>query len=315
MASSDFTTVFFDDFNGNSLDRSIWNTVYSGTYWNDAFSWTPDQIEVGGGQLTIPIEDGPDGWTSGGISTIPDGQSFGSYEFRARIEPGQGTAAAILLWPSDNSWSDEVDIIETNRGDRDGFAFTNHGNPWETQYIDVDVSNWHTYRLEWTPGELLLTVDGREVGRMTNDVPTQQMSFGIQGMVMTDADKWFGGGPNGSTPSRVDIEVDWVHVSAYTPGEGAADEGGQAQGRRPAASPAMAADDEAWDEEADADAGDGAADGPVPGLTWMEAAEMYLAVDGDWEGSWANQVEAGQITVEDVAYRLQAGEGTLDPWA
>ena len=53
-------------------------------------------------------------WTSGGLSTIPDGQTYGSYEFHARIDVGQGTAAAILLWPSDGQWTDEVDIVVQN---------------------------------------------------------------------------------------------------------------------------------------------------------------------------------------------------------
>ena len=303
MASSDFTTVFFDDFNGNSLDRGIWRSVYSGDYHNGAFAWSPGQIEVGGGQLTLPIENDGSGWAAGGLSTIPDGQTYGSYEFRARIDAGQGTGGVILLWPSDNSWSDEVDIIETYRANRDGFAFTNHGTPWETQYIDVDVSDWHTYRLDWTPGELLLMVDGQEVGRMTHDVPSQEMSFGIQGHVFDASESWFGGAPDRSTPGRVDIEVDWVRVSSYTPGAGTAE----------------SIDD--WNEPATGSAGrtslvvDDDEDGPVPGMSWMEAAEMYLAVDGDWEGSWVNQVTAGQITVEDVAYRLSQGQGTLDPWA
>jgi beta-glucanase (GH16 family) len=220
MASSDFSTVFFDDFNGNSVDRGLWRTLYSGEYGNGAFSWTPGQVSVHSGVLDVAITRQGGDWVAGGLSTIPDGQTYGSYEFRARIEEGQGTAGVILLWPSNNTWSDEVDIVESHRANRDSFAFTNHGTPWETQYIDVDVSDWHTYRLDWTPGELTLYVDGRQVGQMTNDVPDQPMSFGIQGHVLADHEWWYGGGPDGSTPGQVNIEVDWVHVSSYTPGQG-----------------------------------------------------------------------------------------------
>ncbi|NGM24262.1 glycoside hydrolase family 16 protein [Roseomonas stagni] len=217
---ADFSTVFFDDFNGGSIDRGNWRTLYSGEYGTGAFSWTPSQVSVHDGILDVAITRQGGGWVAGGLSTIPDGQTYGSYEFRARIEEGQGTAGVILLWPSNNTWSDEVDIVETHRGNRDGFAFTNHGTPWETQYIDTYVADWHTYRLDWTPGELTLYVDGQQVGRMTNDVPDQPMSFGIQGHVLADHEWWYGGGPDGSTPNQVNIEVDWVRVSAYTPGQG-----------------------------------------------------------------------------------------------
>ncbi len=217
---ADFSTVFFDDFNGGSLDRGNWRTLYSGEYGNGAFAWQPNQVSVHSGILDVSIERQGGGWVAGGLSTIPEGQVYGSYEFRARIEEGQGTAGVILLWPTNNTWSDEVDIVETHRGDRQGFAFTNHGNPWETQYIGTDVADWHTYRLDWTPGNLTLYVDGQQAGRMTHDVPDQPMSLGIQGHVLADSEWWYGGGPNGSTPGEVNIEVDWVRVSAYTPGRG-----------------------------------------------------------------------------------------------
>jgi hypothetical protein len=304
MASSDFTTVFFDDFNGGSVDRSLWRSLYSGEYGNGAFAWTPGQIDVGGGLLEIGIERFGDQWLAGGLSTIPDGQTYGSYEFRARIDEGQGTAGVILLWPSNNTWSDEVDIVETHRGDRDGFAFTNHGNPWETQYIDADVSEWHTYRLEWTPGQLLLSIDGREVSRMTNDVPDQPMSFGMQGHVLADWERWYGGGPDASTPDRVEMQIDWVHVSAWTPGNG--DGGGNGGG----ASSVSAWQAPAWEASTSTNS-----DGPAEGWNWIDAAQAYIAGDGTWEGSWRNQVATGQISVEEVALRLEAGMGSWEPWA
>jgi beta-glucanase (GH16 family) len=281
---SDFTQVFHDDFNGTSLNRDNWNALYSGHYGNGMFRWDPGQLEVGDGKLTIATEKHGGAWVSGGLSTIPEGQTYGSYEFHARVDAGQGTAAAILLWPSDNRWTDEVDIIETHKPQREQFAFSNHGNPNETQYIDVDVSDWHTYRLDWTPGSLKLYVDGRERASMTNDVPDQQMSFGMQGHVLAADEWWFGGAPDGSTPGRVEIEVDWVKVSEWTPGEGTAPD--------PVSYGAPAMDD-----------------------GWLDAARRYLENDGTWEGSWRNQVASGQISLEDVASRIQDGLGNPDFWA
>jgi beta-glucanase (GH16 family) len=294
---SDFTPVFRDDFNGTDLNRDVWNTLYSGTYWNGAFAWDPSQVELGGGVLTIATERQGGFWESGGLSTIPEGQTYGSYEFRARLDEGQGTSAVILLWPTSNQWTDEVDIVEAYRADRSFFAFTNHGDPNETQFVQVDVSEWHDYRLDWTPGALVLSVDGQERSRITTDVPSQPMSFGMQGHVHAASETWFGGAPDGSTPSRVELEVDWVKVSAWTPGQGT-DQPAQAD-----AAPAQVVD-------ATADTSV-AADG---GTDWLAAAALYVQNDGTWDGSWRNQVASGQITLEDVAARLQSGLGQWDFW-
>lgn len=299
---SDFTTAFRDDFNGSSIDRSTWTSIYSGTYGNGMFDWTSDQIEVGGGHLTIATENEWGGWVSGGLATIPHGQTYGRYEFRARFDEGQGTAGAILLWPSNNVWTDEVDIVETHDPSRDSFAFTNHGGSNETRYINIDVSDWHTYQLDWTPGSLVLRVDGNEVARITDHVPSQEMSFGMQGMVMGHGDTWFGGAPDGSTPDRVEIEIDWVQVSRWTPGEGNSSNSWEN-------SSSEEWEDDSSDEEWGGDAAVQSAAAGAGGQDWIAAAELYLEHDGDWEGSWRNQVESGQMTVQDVANLLEAGHG------
>jgi beta-glucanase (GH16 family) len=287
---SDFTQVFFDDFNGNSLDRGNWKALYQGGYWNGMFSWEHDQLEVGDGKLTIATEREGGGWVSGGLSTIPDGVTYGSVEFRARFDEGQGTSAAVLLWPSSNEWTDEVDIIETNRAERDGFAFTNHGDPNVSLDIEgVDLTQWHDYRLDWTPGSLKLFIDGEERGHITTDVPDQPMSIGLQGHVHGANESWFGGAPDGSTPDRVETEIDWVRLSSWTPGQGDATPIATS-GAAPAPLAAAGELDQA-------------------GMDWLAAAERYVENDGTWDGSWRNQVADGQITLEDVAGFLQAGQG------
>jgi beta-glucanase (GH16 family) len=293
---SDFTEIFRDDFNGNSIDRSVWRTLYEGQYGNGMFRWDHDQLEVADGKLTIATERDGNGWVSGGLSTIPDGITHGSVEFRARFDAGQGTSSALLLWPSNNQWTDEIDIIETNRPQRDGFAFTNHGDPNTTLDIGGDMTGWHTYRLDWTPGSLNLFVDGQEKGQITVDVPVQQMSLGMQGHVHGANETWFGGAPNGSTPDRVETEVDWVRVSAWTPGDGT-------DASAPATAQLPVQDVTQFLSE-----GDGA------GTDWLAAAQRYVENDGTWEGSWRNQVGSGQITLDDVAGRLQSGFGNPDFW-
>jgi hypothetical protein len=285
LNSSDFSTVLYDGFDGGSLDRSSWRSVYSGEYHNDAFFWDPGQISVGGGLLTIDTEQSGGGWLSGGLSTIPSGQTYGRYEFRARMDEGQGTAGVILLWPSDGRWTDEVDIIETHRGDRSSFAFSNHGSPITTEYVNVDVSDWHTYQLDWVPGLLRLSVDGQVKSEITTDVPDQQMSFGIQGQVMAASDTWFGGAPDGSTPRSVALEVDFVHISSWNGSYGAG--GGASSGTTNSGTTTSGSGTPAWWETAEEE--DAAEESGTP---WWEASadEKEEESSDDWSGGnwWDN---------------------------
>ncbi|MGG5809772.1 glycoside hydrolase family 16 protein [Falsiroseomonas sp. CW058] len=303
---SDFTTVFQDDFSGSRLDTGIWRSQYSGQYGNGMFRWDPGQIEIGGGVLTIATERAGGSWVSGGLSTIPEGQTYGRYEFRARIEEGQGTAGVILLWPSDGQWTDEVDIIETHDPDRDSFAFVNHGSPWTTEYVRTDVDEWHTYALDWTPGNLTLYVDGREVASIDRDVPSQDMAFGIQGHVLGDDESWYGGGPDGSTPDRVEIEVDWVRVSAWTPGEGRDEQEPEAD----------AAEAGRWiAAEADEEAGEWDAAGWSGEAEW-NAGETDTAADDaeEDEDPLAAFTTDGEVDWEAVAAQVRANFEETGQW-
>lgn len=304
---SDFQTVFFDDFSGNSIDRSIWRTLYGGDYGNGMFSWDHGQLSVGDGKLTISTENVGDGWLSGGLSTIPDGQTYGRYEFRARFDEGQGTSGVALLWPSNNEWTDEINIIETHRGDRKEFAFTNHGEPNETQYIKHDLTDWHTYTLDWLPDQLVLSIDGEEVARMTHDIPDQPMSFGLQGQVTAAWEDWFGGAPDGTTPDRVDIEVDWVHALSWEPGAGSDDyaSNGGATGTATGGSPGKeAADKVAQDDGAEDDQDDGVQDDG----SW-DAAENG---DDSWEDDSWQDASSGDDAGEDASWNDASGD---DPFS
>jgi beta-glucanase (GH16 family) len=293
---SDFTQVFRDDFSGNGLNYDIWKAQYSGQYGNGMFRWDPAQLEVSDGKLTIATEQEGDGWVSGGLSTIPEGQTYGSYEFRARMDPGQGTASAILLWPSNNQWTDEVDIIETNKPGRESFAFTNHGDPNVTKDVGVDVSQWHDYRLDWTPGSLTLYVDGVEKSHIDVDVPAQDMSFGMQGMVMAAHEHWFGGGPDGSTPGRVETEVDWVKVSAWTPGAGTETE---------TAAPAS---------EVQAPVQEAAATEEVAAASSAVVAEASAAAAETSSDPWAQFMVGGQVDWNAAAAHVSANYEATGQW-
>ena len=219
-----------DEFNGTAIDRSSWPITYGGDamYWNGAFRWDNSQLSVGGGNLTIGLEKQADGiWETSGVATTPTdyapGHSFlyGKVEIRAKVsQEVDGAGPCFLLWPASNDhWPPEVDILETPHGDG---MFTNHWagpdgeDVYASTHFDVDTTQWHVYGVEWTPERLTMTLDGKAIKTLTDHIPTEAMTVGLQGHVGGADDAWYGNA-NASGADRVDIAVDYVRVYEYSP--------------------------------------------------------------------------------------------------
>ena len=226
---TEFRESFFEGFDGTALDRSKWTITYGGDqiYWNGAFRWNNSELSVSDGALHIGMSNQADGiWTTSGLSTTPTSWgpgyafTYGKVEIRAKTsQEVDGAGPCFLLWPAGNDhWPPEVDILETphNQG-----MFTNHWagpngeDVYESTQFDLDHSQWHVYGLEWTPDHLTMTIDGKAVKTYTGHIPNEPMTVGLQGHVGAPGD-WYGN-PNGSGVNHVDIAVDYVRVSEYSP--------------------------------------------------------------------------------------------------
>ncbi len=218
--------VYADDFNGTSLD-SGW-----GAYWGEPGGdpngfWDPTHVTVSGGQLVLsayqdssddPYDAGPNTYVSGGVKST-FAQTYGKYEVRMREPQSDGVTAVAILWPADNSWPPEIDYAETD-GLADNIDWTTlHYGADNTQVGEetpVNFSDWHTYGVEWSPGKLVYTLDGNDIATVDNaNVPDIPMVMTLQQQGWCSSPGDWGGCPNGTTPSVVDMDVDWV--VAYAP--------------------------------------------------------------------------------------------------
>lgn len=221
---SNYRTVLYDDFRGSSLNTGNWPVVYGGTANNGAFQYNAGNIHTGSDGLTIETTNSGGGWTTGGFSQGWRGQTYGLYQVHARVDPGQGTGPNIVLWPNDNVWpGPEIDLLEAPNGRGDAFM-TLHwaGADGSNQYTTIDtganVNDWHTYAVDWEPGQLTFYVDGSSIWSTTDHVPDKPMGLGMSGFVAAGSDSWYHGGPDGSTPSSVGLHVDWASISVPTGG-------------------------------------------------------------------------------------------------
>lgn len=123
----------------------------------------------------------------------------GSFSMRAKATGGDGNGAAFMLWPTSGVWSDgEIDFPEGNFEDSPS-AFHHSmtpGNEAEREQVGTGVSwrDWHTYTVDWVPGEsVTYSVDGTVLETITHDVPTtphrymfQTGNWGASGNLLID---------------------------------------------------------------------------------------------------------------------------------
>lgn len=169
-----------DNFNGNSIDKSKWNFVTGGGGFgnNELETYTnqPQNARVEDGHLVIQAHKDANGnYTSAKLTTQNKGDwTYGRYVIRAKLPQGQGMWPAIWMMPSDynlyTGWPacGEIDIMELLGNDPSTVYGTLHyGLPWThtgTSYTlpnNASFSNsYHTFTLDWEPGEMRWYVDG-----------------------------------------------------------------------------------------------------------------------------------------------------------
>ena len=201
-----------DEFNGSSLDKSVWSP-YTGKTTDGVGQHQEQNLSVADGLLTITSH----GRFSGGLSWDP-GQMYGRWEVRARAEAGNGYGPVLLLWPDAEDWpvGGEVDFLEIPKGDRKVNNFTVHygqDNSQNSTSQNGDFTQWHNYAVEWTPDHVAGFVDGKEIFRTTDQsqLPPRAMHLGIQQDVGPYGTDWIPARDD-TTPAAVKFQIDWVRI-------------------------------------------------------------------------------------------------------
>jgi beta-glucanase (GH16 family) len=214
--------VFSDNFSGSKLNLSKWRLYWGRPGGDPAGWWLPSHVKVSHGMLVISAyRDRAHGgqWATGGVSSAPGlAQTYGKYLVRFRMDAGFGVSHALLLFPANNTWPPEVDFSEDNGTGSVGVLATLHygaNDQHQFEKLPINVTQWHTLGVEWLPGSLTFTVDGRDWyvihGR---EVPSIPMAMDIQEATWPCRGSW-GRCPNFTTPRVVHLDVDWV--VAYAP--------------------------------------------------------------------------------------------------
>ncbi|WP_345242689.1 carbohydrate binding domain-containing protein [Pontibacillus salipaludis] len=265
--ASDWTLVWNDEFLTDDIDPDKWtydignwivdedgNGVAPG-WGNNEQEYYTDSSEnsyIEDGNLVIeakkeeePITDqfGSYDYTSAKLKTKGlFSKKYGKFEARMKLPEGQGYWPAFWMMPEDSvygNWpvSGEIDIMEAAGNDTSTIGGTIHyGEEWPNNTYTgdeyhfpegEDYTGYHTYSLEWEPGELRWYVDGElyqtlnkwfskgtnEAANYTFPAPFDQEFYMILNLAVGG---WYGGNVDGTTEFPGKMEVDYVRVYELT---------------------------------------------------------------------------------------------------
>ena len=195
-----YKLVWYDEFDGTSLDTTKWNyqtgtrDIYHGfdtNNWNwgndEEQYYTEDSVRVSDGSLVITATkqsiEGKD-YKSGRILTRDLASwTYGYFEARIKTPTGSGIWPAFWMLPQPSSYANvsnkyggwpangEIDIMEAKGRLGNVVDTTLHYGPvsegaWQSKYnstattLSSNTDEWHTYAVEWKPNYIKWFVDG-----------------------------------------------------------------------------------------------------------------------------------------------------------
>ena len=219
--NSSFKLVLDDEFNGTSLDTSVWspgwflqggsglsgpvNTAETAVYNSNLVSVSGGDLHLG--LISSPATRNGKTYQYQGSLVQENGWKFSYGYFEARVYLPASSPGVIANWPAwwldGQSWptDGEIDVVEGLQG---GAWSTFHNSAGaQGNQASGDFTGWHVFGVNWQPGKIDFYYDGKLQHTVTSGVTSspEQMIFD------NTIGQW--GGPL-LTPS--DMMVDYVHV-------------------------------------------------------------------------------------------------------
>jgi hypothetical protein len=214
-ALAGYKRSYVNDFKGKRVPAG-WN-VYTGVPGSDpGAQWGRRHVVVRGGLLQLNTWRDPayhDEWVSGGLCQCGHRQTYGAYFVRSRVT-GSGPTGVELLWPAGPGWPPEIDFNETGGGTTVSTATLHFGPTDQTvqQSITINMTQWHTWGVIWSPGSITYTVDGHVWGMIADpsEIPNEPMTLDLQQQASCTP------GQDYACPSSPQsMQIDWV--AEYAP--------------------------------------------------------------------------------------------------
>ncbi len=243
-ADGDWTLVWQDEFEGDTIDPTKWNLVFAGGgFGNYEVQYYTDREEnafIRDGRLVIRANrESFRGYHYTSAKLTTEGKAswtYGRFEIRARLPIGQGIWPAVWMMPEPatqhGGWpvGGEIDIMElVGFAPRTVYGTIHFGRPHQNSggraQLEGDATfadDFHVFAFEWEPGAMHWFLDGKHFSTQTNwftsapgamwpapfDVPFfLKLNVAVGGL--------WPGYPDDTTPFPAEMEVDYVRVYRY----------------------------------------------------------------------------------------------------
>jgi len=196
--------VWHDDF--TNLDSEKWNAVETGENFNQELQYyTPKNIQVKDGYLYLLAKKetyASHPYTSAKITTQNKFElKYGKITVRAQHPQGKGLFPAIWLLPVKDQVLPEIDMFEAIGSDPRKVYYVNHWNEngelkrTFTSFDIRNVSTFHTYTIEWSPDQIIWSIDNQVRFISKEGIPQEPMYLILN---LAIGGKW-PGAPDSST--------------------------------------------------------------------------------------------------------------------
>ncbi|WP_069660318.1 glycoside hydrolase family 16 protein [Arcticibacter eurypsychrophilus] len=186
------TPLWADEFETSGQpDPTKWGYDIGGSGWgNNELEYYTNSVknaEVSNGTLKInAVKESFNGKEYTSARMVSKGKAdflYGRFVFKAKLPAGKGTWPAIWMLPTDFAYGDwpksgEIDIMEHVGYDPNNVHITVHTDAYngaigtqkgDAKVIPTAMSDFHIYRLDWTPYAVRGYIDDQEIFNFIND--------------------------------------------------------------------------------------------------------------------------------------------------
>ena len=154
-------------------------------------------------------------YTTGGLGCDQIVQTFGRYEFRAKVPPGAGIDSFVTLWPAEAGHDRHASLVEilARPGDEKAYLSNQYGS--RATHVTAPGAysdDFHTYVIEWSPSFFRVLVDG--TARLSDTHVSNRRKW--IGFAVTSGDP-LTGVPDAATTLPAEFQVDFLRVYSYDP--------------------------------------------------------------------------------------------------
>ena len=207
-AVTGYSISYVADFSGRALPKG-WNVFFGVPGGDPGGQFGQKHVVVANGMLQLNAwrdHQYKNHWVTGGLCQCGLKKTYGAYFIRSRVT-GTGPNEVELLWPFNNKWPPEIDFNES-AGSVTSSSSTIHWsavNHIEQRHLSINMKQWHTWGLVWTPAAVTYIVDGQVWGRITNpnEITKTPMTLDLEQIALCSLHR--------ECPTRpVSMQVDWV---------------------------------------------------------------------------------------------------------